>query len=177
MIISLDASLPGRSSSLPEARGKRAASRSELPPGGNSLLYPCLALLQMGVAWPWYYYQRRWALDPPFHPCRQQARGLLLGRFVSVARSGRFLHPGGYPASCSAECGLSSTGYVTRPRSSLPPRTRLKARVMMQTKHWNSRSVRLTGTRSIARCRAVDCSALALCRALGLAITPDLAEL
>ena len=47
----------------------------------------------------------------------------------------------------------------------------------MQTKHWNSRSVRLTGTRSTARCRAVDCSALTLCRALGLARTPDLAEL
>jgi hypothetical protein len=29
-------------------------------------------------------------------------------RFVSVARSGRFLRPGCYPALCSVECGLSS---------------------------------------------------------------------
>jgi len=29
-------------------------------------------------------------------------------RYVSVARSGRSLRPGRYPASCSVECGLSS---------------------------------------------------------------------
>jgi len=35
---------------------------------------------------------------------------------VSVARSGRLLLPGGYPAPCSIECGLSSTRCST-PRS------------------------------------------------------------
>ena len=30
----------------------------------------------------------------------------LTRRYISVARSGRLLHPGGYPASCSMECGL-----------------------------------------------------------------------
>jgi len=38
-------------------------------------------------------------------------------RFVSVARSGRSLRPGRYPASCFMECGLSSPceqGAITR---------------------------------------------------------------
>jgi hypothetical protein len=40
-------------------------------------------------------------------------------RFVSVARSDRLPHPGGYPAPCSMECGLSSLpqcrSAITRP--------------------------------------------------------------
>ena len=58
----------GEQPPLPRKRGK---------------LCPCLALLQMGVTWPWYYCRRRWALThanlavllrdsfrhlPPFHP-------------------------------------------------------------------------------------------------------------
>jgi len=31
-----------------------------------------------------------------------------MGRYVSVARSDEFLHPGSYPAGSSVECGLSS---------------------------------------------------------------------
>lgn len=34
----------------------------------------------------------------------------LLRLYVSVARSGKLLRPGSYPASCSVECGLSSKG-------------------------------------------------------------------
>jgi len=45
---------------------------------------------------------RRWSLTPPFHPYSRRS-GIL-----SVARSGRLLRPGSYPASCSVECGLSS---------------------------------------------------------------------
>ncbi len=33
-------------------------------------------------------------------------------RYVSVARSGRLPRPGGYPAKCSVECGLSSALWV-----------------------------------------------------------------
>jgi len=83
MIISLGALLPARSCSLPGTRRRRAASR---PPGGE--LCPCLALLQAGVAWPWYYYQRRWSLTPPFHPCRR------------ISPGGMFVWPG--PADYSA---------------------------------------------------------------------------
>ena len=38
----------------------------------------------------------------------------LAGRFVSVARSGRLPRPGRYPASCSMECGRSSTAASRR---------------------------------------------------------------
>lgn len=101
MIISLGAASPLRSSSLPGTRKRRAAAP---PPRGAGEACSCLALLQMGVAWPRHCCRRRWSLTPPFHP--HPPRG---GRFVSVARSGELLRPGGYPASCPVECGLSST--------------------------------------------------------------------
>jgi len=111
MTISLGTPSPVCSCSLPGAQRRRAASRCK--PLGLQLC-PCLALLQMGVAWP-------------RHCCR--AGGLLphhftltsMRRYVSVARSGRLLHPGGYPASCSMECGLSSTQRKAGPRSSDRP--------------------------------------------------------
>jgi len=69
---------------------------------------------------------RRWSLTPPFHcddlrpfppPIRGRAgRG---SRPVSVALSGRLLRPGVSPASCSVECGLSST--LHRSAKSRPP--------------------------------------------------------
>ena len=40
-------------------------------------------------------------------------------RYVSVARSGRLPRPGGYPAKCSIECGLSST-LVNRAATTQP---------------------------------------------------------
>jgi len=68
MTIYLGGLLPARSSSLPETRGKRAASRFTTGACTGCDLYPCLALLQMGVTWPRHYCQRRWSLTPPFHP-------------------------------------------------------------------------------------------------------------
>ena len=77
-------------------------------PGSNC---PCLTLLPAGVAWPSHYWERRWALNPPFHPCllRTIRRLALHRRYVSVARSGKSPRPGGYPAPRHLECGLSST--------------------------------------------------------------------
>jgi hypothetical protein len=80
MIISLGAPLPVCSCSLPGTQGQRAA-----PHPSEDGYYPCLALLQMGVAWPWYYYQRRWSLKPPFHHRRQSlpaGRGCLGSLFL-----------------------------------------------------------------------------------------------
>src|SRR5947208_15828703 len=87
--IPLGAPLPTRSSHLP-AHVTRAASMSAY-----------LVLLRMEVA--------------AFHPLRFDAK-----RLVSVAlflafigrASGRFIASGGYPASCSAEPGLSSPPCV-----------------------------------------------------------------
>jgi len=100
--ISLGGALPRRSSSLPGAQGKRAASRRS-----EDRLYPCLTLLLVGVAWP-------------RHCCR--AGGLLHHRFtLAGCPAVCFCGPiqqvnlyrgiprsGCYPAPCSVECGLSS---------------------------------------------------------------------
>ena len=81
---------------------------------------PCLALLPVGVAWPSALLHtpvvsytnpgQTVCVKPlplaPFHP--YQLRGAKPRRFISVARSDRLPHPGGYPAPCSMECGLSS---------------------------------------------------------------------
>jgi len=90
MAIYLDATLPLRSSSLPgrsvsEETGRRAASLR------RSDKTSCLTLLPAGVAWPLHYCRRRWSLTPPFHPCP-------CGRYVSVARSGRFPEKSGVSA-------------------------------------------------------------------------------
>ena len=81
--------------SLPGIQGKRAAS----PPEG---VHPCLALLPMGVAWP------QALLPAPVVSYTTISPLLPKERYVSVARSGRSLRPGRYPAPCSVECGLSS---------------------------------------------------------------------
>jgi hypothetical protein len=121
--ISLGRPLPDGSCSLPETRGRRAASHP--PRGVLSLLglapgrgYLAAALLR-----------RRWSLKPPFHPYRMKAVrhcesepapalpafNSLIRRYISVARSSRFSscegvpRSGCYPAPCSVECGLSST--------------------------------------------------------------------
>lgn len=84
--------------------------------------------------------RRRWSLTPPFHPDRHVGapRGTLRragGRFLwpdPRTRSGRVRPPGGYPAPCSTERGLSSDGSgqpsrvtLGRPRSPGPSDTRV----------------------------------------------------
>ncbi len=100
--ISLGCASPRSSSSLPGARGKRAASR---PPEGR--LHPCLTLLRMGVTWPRHYCRRRWSLTPPFQPYRFPG-GMFLWPDPAGSPLARFPRSGCYPASCSVECGLSS---------------------------------------------------------------------
>jgi len=110
MIISLGGPVSGPL--VQPTRDSRKTSR--LPPQMQFLKNchlrhcPCLALLLAGVTWPWHCCQRRWSLRPPFHPYRHRVAPALR-RFVSVARSGRLLRPGCYPAPCPVECGLSST--------------------------------------------------------------------
>jgi hypothetical protein len=131
-IISLGRLSPGNSCGLPRTTvakglrlGKRATSRL------YTRLRPCLALLPIGVAWPpallrapvvsytepakWLLKKTALAAFPPFHPYPAETR-----RTVSVALSSRSPHSGYYPASCSMECGLSSTppegrAAITRP--------------------------------------------------------------
>ncbi len=79
MVISLGRSSPPGSCSLPGTNEKA----SRFPPRERGHR-PCLALLPVGVAWPPYYYVRRWSLTPPFHPCSCE-------RYLSVAQSSRFL--------------------------------------------------------------------------------------
>ena len=127
MIISLGGPLPARSCSLPEAQRRRAASRKQTR-----------RLASFTPAWPC----SRWGL--PGRGITTVAGGLLHHRFtlasvgtaqctaptrrryVSVARSGRLLHPGCYPASRSTECGLSST----RPKPSRDHPTSLRAYII-----------------------------------------------
>ena len=70
-----------------------------------------MALLPMGVARP------QALLPAPVVSYTTISPLLPKERFVSVARSGRSLRPGRYPASCFMECGLSSPceqGAITR---------------------------------------------------------------
>jgi len=68
----------------------------------------------MGVARPLHCCKRRWSLTPPFHPC-QLREVLSFGGIFLWPFTGRFPRPGGYPAFCSVECGLSSAqGFLRR---------------------------------------------------------------
>ena len=128
MIISLGGPLPARSSSLPGVQGKRAASRCRASAVSFIPAWPCsrwglpgrgittnagglLPMQNLAVL----LRRTAFAILPTVSPLPQT------GRFVSVARSGRLLHPGCYPASRSSECGLSSTRLNAWPRSSDQP--------------------------------------------------------
>ncbi len=105
--ISLGPPLPTASSSLPGTRVERAAPR------------PCLALLRVGFAMRPPLPAARCALTAPFHPylCSRGShrRSALCGTFR------RLSPPGGYPAPCPVELGLSSrgSGFPSHRRSSL----------------------------------------------------------
>src|SRR5262249_24950045 len=67
------------------------------------------ALLRMGFAVPSPSPETRWALTPPFHPCRAAGpcetaarRFVFCCPFLEVTLTGR------YPASCPVELGLPS---------------------------------------------------------------------
>ena len=79
--------------------GRRAAS---LHLHGFAPAWPCSC---WGLPGRLHCWRRRWSLAPPFHPYRQRRR------YVSVALCGGLPHPGGCPAACSTECGLSSTRF------------------------------------------------------------------
>jgi len=71
-------------------------------------LAPYLVLLRAGFAMPRTSPSGRWALTPPFHPCRRRRSGG--GGMLSVALSLTGCPATGrYPAPCPAEPGLSST--------------------------------------------------------------------
>ena len=84
MIISLGETVAGPLQQ-PTRDSRAASSRSHTSRIAAFMLCPCLALLRMGVAWPWHYCQRRWAFTPPFHPY--------------LLRGGLFLWP--VPVDCS----------------------------------------------------------------------------
>ena len=112
-IISLGSALLRTSSSLPGTRSERAAPR------------PCLALLRVGFTVRLPLPGARCALTAPFHPCLctpggGHRRSVLCGTFH------RLTPPGGYPAPCPAELGLSSDVKVcTRRRRSSLARSRI----------------------------------------------------
>ena len=96
--------------------------------GRAALVTPAyMALLPMGFAVPSALPRARWALTPPFHPCRRRVHGargrrrsVLCGTLLGVSATGR------YPASCSVELGLSSRRCIAAGRRS-PERRRRRA--------------------------------------------------
>ena len=111
--ICLSERLPFLYSSLP----------ADCPEAGTSNPVCCLALLLMRFAVPFPLPEKRWALTPPFHPYPEaEPRGGIFSAALSIAvRDQTRAAPestalqfvpqasGRYPASCSAEPGLSSS--------------------------------------------------------------------
>ncbi len=136
-IISLGYALLRTSSSLPGTRSERAAPR------------PCLALLRVGFTVRLPLPGARCALTAPFHPCLctpsgGHRRSVLCGTFH------RLTPPGGYPAPCPAELGLSSDEGCTRRRRSSLARSRIRSGVYGRTGSGSIGGVRRPGCRSIA---------------------------
>src|SRR6185295_12274139 len=84
--------------------------------GAGSSVVSYLALLPMGFSLPPRLLLERWALTPPFHPCRRHtvAAAVLFSVALSVGKPfdfppGYISRPGvSYAASRPAEFGLSS---------------------------------------------------------------------
>jgi hypothetical protein len=112
MTISLGCELPHISCSLPEAANLAVQVTSSHLPWD----YLCLTLLQAGVTWPQALLPAPVVSYTTFSPLPYPSPLLnpldlgeaKKGRSVSVALSVRLPRPGGYPAPCSSECGLSS---------------------------------------------------------------------
>lgn len=88
-IIPLGRPLLSASGSQPESFGRAALPRSHC----CGRFASCLALLRVGFAMPPSLPSARWALTPPFHPCRAPSRGRPGGLF-SVALSSKSPSPG-----------------------------------------------------------------------------------
>jgi len=151
-IISLGPASPRGSCSLPGARRGRAAPW--IPVGTVAPAWPCSrrGLPGRSHCWP-----RRWSLTPPFHPDLGLRRG---GLFLWPCP--RVAPPGGYPAPCSVERGLSSAGRTGRdrpahptPTSSYPSNSGTRssgyARAGSEPLTWYIRSCATSKHRSIAR--------------------------
>ena len=88
MTIPLARPLPDGSSCLPGPAGARRPCESQPARG------PYSALLPVGLAMRVLLPAPRWALTPPFHPCRcGQRRSVLCGAFPGVAPAGRYPAP------------------------------------------------------------------------------------
>ena len=80
------------SSRQPGPLGAKLPCRAPLP--GRTARDPYSALLPVGLAMPVLLPVPRWALTPPFHPCRSGLRrSLLCGAFPRVAPAGRYPAP------------------------------------------------------------------------------------
>lgn len=80
------------SSRQPGPLGAKLPCRAPLP--GRTARDPYSALLPVGLAMPVLLPVPRWALTPPFHPCRSGLRrSLLCGAFPGVAPAGRYPAP------------------------------------------------------------------------------------
>ncbi len=88
MTIPLVRPLPAGSSCLPGSAGARR------PCGVAPARDPYSALLPVGLAMRALLPAPRWALTPPFHPCRSEdRRSVLCGAFPGVAPAGRYPAP------------------------------------------------------------------------------------
>jgi len=95
--ISLGWRFPATSSDLPRGRARYCGPLAGHPEA------PLFGLSPGGVFPAAGSPRRRWALAPPFHPCRQMAAVCFCGTLRRVTP------PGDYPAPCPAEPGLSSS--------------------------------------------------------------------
>src|SRR5690625_254390 len=103
--------------------GPRSPAASCGPPGkragdglGRNPCFPFTTLLQVGLAMPPSLPEARWALTPPFHPCRAEARWTsLCGAFPEVALAGR------YPAPCLRGARTFLTPALAREGAAIQP--------------------------------------------------------
>ncbi len=83
------------------------------PAGAAAPHRPFLVLLPVGFAVPAALLQPRWALTPPFHPCRRRAGGGLLSVALSLRIAGEPVIPAGL---CPAPCFHGARTFLPRPR-------------------------------------------------------------
>ncbi len=130
-------------------------------PKGNALLF---GLAPGGVCLAGRSPGRRWALTPPFHPCRRCRRCHFCGTFLRVTPTGR------YPAPCSLEPGLSSppprgrsghpsvsTHLGCYPLAALPVPSSMARLASASAPRFRSRGTWLTTTRGNVRSSPSAC--------------------
>jgi hypothetical protein len=103
---------------LPSASRDRPGRRRGNTAAGCPACRPYLVLLPVGFAVPLPLPVARWALTPPFHPCRPGEpgrRSVFCGTFPGVAPAGR------YPAPCLRGARTFLTRAVARPSAAIQP--------------------------------------------------------